>query len=46
MRDQKLLRVSPATIDRLPRSKNGKEKDRRRFSSRSANLIAKKNPDL
>jgi hypothetical protein len=39
---QRLLRVSPATIDRLLRSKKGEIKDRRRYSSRGANLIAKK----
>lgn len=41
---QKLLRVSPATIDRLLRSKKSEIKDRRRYASRSANLISKKIP--
>lgn len=41
---EKLLRVSPATIDRLLRPKKGEIKDRRRYSSRGANLIAKKIP--
>ena len=41
---RKLLRVSPATIDRLLRPKKGELKDRRRYSSRGANLIAKKIP--
>jgi hypothetical protein len=41
---EKLLRISPATIDRLLRPKKGEIKDRRRYSSRGANLIAKKIP--
>ena len=41
---EKLLRVSPATIDRLLRPKKGEIKDRRRYSSRGANLISKKIP--
>lgn len=40
----KLLRVSPATIDRLLRSKKQAWKDHRRYASRGANLIAKKIP--
>lgn len=41
---EKLLRISPATIDRLLRPKKGEIKDRRRYGSRGANLIAKKIP--
>lgn len=41
---QKLLKVSPATIDRLLRSKKQEFKDRRRYARRGANLIAKKIP--
>ncbi len=41
---ERLVRVSPATIDRLLRCKKGEIKDRRRYSSRGANLIAKKIP--
>jgi hypothetical protein len=41
---KKLLRVSPATIDRLLRSKKGEMKDRRRYSSQRGNLITKKIP--
>jgi len=41
---EKLLRVSPATIDRLLRPKKAQIKDRHRYSSRGANLIAKKIP--
>jgi hypothetical protein len=36
--------VSPATIDRLLRPKKGEIKDRGRYSSRGANLIARKIP--
>jgi hypothetical protein len=41
---EKLLRISPATIDRLLRPRKGEIKDRRRYSSRGGNLIAKKIP--
>jgi hypothetical protein len=41
---EKLARISPATIDRLLRPKKGEIKDRRRYASRGANLIAKKIP--
>jgi len=41
---EKLLRVSPATIDRLLRPKKGELKDRRRYEYRGANLISKKIP--
>jgi hypothetical protein len=41
---EKLLRVSPATIDRLLRPKKREWKDRRRYGSRGANLISKKIP--
>jgi hypothetical protein len=41
---QKLLRISPATIDRLLRSKKQEWNDRRRYASRGANLISKKIP--
>jgi hypothetical protein len=40
----KLLRVSSATIDRLLRPLKEEVKDRSRYSSRGANLIAKKIP--
>jgi hypothetical protein len=41
---EKLLRISPATIDRLLRARKAQIKDRRRYASRGANLIAKKIP--
>lgn len=41
---RKLLRVSSATIDRLLRPLKEEVKDRSRYSSRGANLIAKKIP--
>lgn len=41
---RKLLRVSPATMDRLLRPRKEEIKDRGRYSSRGANLIAKKIP--
>jgi hypothetical protein len=41
---RKLLRVSPATIDRLLKPLKAEVKDRSRYSSRGANLIAKKIP--
>ncbi len=41
---QKLARISPATIDRLLRPLKAEIKDRRRYASRGASLIAKKIP--
>jgi hypothetical protein len=41
---KKLLRISPATIDRLLRPKKAQIKDGRRYSSWGTNLISKKIP--